>query len=192
VLITTFGDGRFEINSRKLSTFKVAVNCVVSQTLAKGLRVIEVPNSLVRAEWRKIVDITRAHGNNARLAWDVFKIPHHCSYLSMAEEKGNYKTTPTPEFEWLLRQGAERSVMISTSWPIPSETTKEPPHAETYRRYMETAEHLDADLIVTMEHPSEGNPKRTIIEIGASGPTLKREIVTSSVSAVTARSPRVG
>jgi hypothetical protein len=48
VLITTFGDGRFEINSRKMSTFKVAVNYVVSQTLAKGLRVIEVPNSLVR------------------------------------------------------------------------------------------------------------------------------------------------
>jgi hypothetical protein len=34
VLITSFGDGRFEINSRKPSTFEVAVNRVVSQTLA--------------------------------------------------------------------------------------------------------------------------------------------------------------
>ena len=35
MLITTFGDGaRFEINSRKPSTFEVAVNRVVSQTLA--------------------------------------------------------------------------------------------------------------------------------------------------------------
>jgi hypothetical protein len=29
--------GRFEINSRKLSTFEVAVNRVVSQTLAENL-----------------------------------------------------------------------------------------------------------------------------------------------------------
>jgi hypothetical protein len=146
----------------------------------------------VADEWCKMVDITRAHGNDARMAWDVLKIPHHTSYLSMAEEKGDYKTTPTPEFEWLLSQGSKRSIIVSTSWPIPSETTDQPPHVETYRRYKETADLLDAELVVAMEHPSENNPKRTIIEIGANGPTLKREIVTSSVSAVTTRSPRVG
>jgi hypothetical protein len=38
VLITTFGDGaQFEINSRKTSTFEVAVTRVVSQTLAGGV-----------------------------------------------------------------------------------------------------------------------------------------------------------
>ena len=110
----------------------------------------------------------------------------------MAEEKGDFKTQPTPEFEWILSQGAKRGIMVSTSWPIPTETTDQPPHLETYRRYKETAEALDATLIVTMEHPTQSNPKRVIIDIGVNGPTLKKEIVTSAVSTVTTRSPRVG
>jgi len=170
-------------------------NCLVMQaTIRSGgsdTKVLLTADS-VSEEWCKIVDITRAHGNDTRLAWDIFKVPHHCSYLSMAAEKGKDKTVPTPEFEWLLSQGSERSVMISTSWPIPSTTEDQPPHVETYRRYNETAGRLDADLVVTMEHPTKKNPKRTIIQIGANGPKLKKEIVTSSVSAVTTRSPRMG
>lgn len=142
--------------------------------------------------WTKIVNISKYHKNEARLAWDVFCIPHHCSYLSMADEKGKHKTTPTDEFEWLLNQGSKRSVMICTSDVIPSETTKQPPHVETYRRYKETADELDADLVVTMKHPSKANPKRTIVEIGADGPTLKKEIASSAVSAVTTRTARMG
>ena len=125
-------------------------------------------------------------------AWDVFKIPHHSSYLSMAAEKGTYKTKPTPEFEWLLSQGTKQSIMVSTSWEIPSETTDQPPHVETYRRYKETADLLDGDLIVTMEHPTKHSPKRVVIEIGANGITLKREISTAGAAAYTSTSPRVG
>jgi hypothetical protein len=110
----------------------------------------------------------------------------------MAEEKGDYKTEPTAEFEWLLEQGSERAVMVSTSDPIPTETTTQPPHVETYRRYKETKGALDAYLVVTMEHPSESSPKRTIIEIGAAGATLKKTIITSASSSVSNRSPRVG
>jgi hypothetical protein len=170
-------------------------NCLVMQAVIRSegrdTKVLITADS-VASEWEKMVSITRAHKNDHRLAWDVFTIPHHCSYLSMAEEKGDKKTQPTPEFEWLLNQGSERSIMISKSWCIPCETTSHPPHLETFRRYEETANALDAELVVTMEHPSRSNPKRLIIEIGSDGATLKKEIITSGVSAVTTRSPRVG
>lgn len=142
--------------------------------------------------WVDIVRSTRAHKNDHRLAWDLFKIPHHCSYLSMAEEKGKTKTKPTPEFEWLLKQGSERAVMVSSSWQIPAGTEDQPPHVETYRRYNETADALDAELVVTMEHPSTNNPKPVLICLDSSGVTLKSEIA-SAVSIITStQSPRVG
>ena len=92
----------------------------------------------------------------------------------------------------LIAQGAKRSVMVSTSWPIPAETTDQPPHVETYRRYNETRDALDAELIVTMEHPSESNPKRTVITIDAGGPTLKKEIAVGIFSITSAKPPRMG
>jgi hypothetical protein len=82
--------------------------------------------------------------------------------------------------------------MVSTSWEIPDETTDQPPHLQTYRRYKETADALDADLVVTMEHPTKHNPKRVIIEVGGNGVTLKQEISTTGAAAFTTPSPRVG
>jgi len=146
----------------------------------------------VSEEWQRMVRSTRRHKNDHRLAWDIFKLPHHCSYLSMAEEKGKTKTAPTEEFEWLLNQGAERSVMVSTSSEIPSETTDQPPHVETYRRYKDTANALDAELIVTMENPSKKKPKRTIISLDANGPTLKKEAISAAIAITTSTSPRMG
>jgi len=142
--------------------------------------------------WVDIVNATRRHKNDHRLAWDILKIPHHCSYLSMAEEKGEYKTKPTPEFEWMLKQGTQRSIMVSTSWPIPATTEDQPPHVETYRRYKETADALDAELIVTMEHPTKSNPKRTVIVIDDNGPTLKRDFAGAAITVTSTKSPRMG
>lgn len=170
-------------------------NCLVMQaTIREGAH---DSRFLITADstwdsWVDIVQTTRAHKNDKRLAWDLFKIPHHCSYLSLAEEKGKTKTKPTPEFEWLLEQGTERAAMISSSWPVPTTTEDQPPHIETYRRYKETADKLDADLTVTMEHPTVKNPQPVVISIDSSGITMKREI-TSAISIVTTtQSPRVG
>src|SRR5262249_12728861 len=42
--------------------------------------------------WTDMVRTTKAHGNEARLGWDIFKLPHHCSYLSLGPEKGREVT----------------------------------------------------------------------------------------------------
>ena len=110
----------------------------------------------------------------------------------MAPEKGKEKTTPTPEFEWLLKQGTERAVMVSSSWPIPAGTEDQPPHVETHRRYKETADELDADLVVTMENPTESQPKRTVINVDGNGPSLEKKSVCAAAVITSSRSPRVG
>lgn len=170
-------------------------NCLVMQaTIRSGghdTRFLITADS-VAENWQRMVRITRAHGNDLRLAWDVLKIPHHCSYLSMAEDKGDWKTTPTPEFEWFLEQGTERAVIISTSDSIPSGTTDQPPHVETFRRYKETADALDADLVVTMENPNKLQPKRTVITLDCNGPTLEKKSITASVAITSTKAPRVG
>lgn len=145
--------------------------------------------------WQKMVTTTKRHKNEEKLAWDIFKIPHHGSYLSMAEEKGDWITTPTEEFKWLLEQGAERSVMISSSWEVemvddPDDV--QPPHVQTHRRYQKTAKEKDAELIITMENPSKSQPKRTQIEVTAMGATLKKVAATAATAITSSQAPRVG
>ena len=172
-------------------------NCLVMQATiragAKDVRFLITADS-VSENWQRMVQITRLHENDERLAWDVFKVPHHCSYKSMSSEKGETKTTPVPEFEWLLEQGTERSVIVSSSREIPSINTEDdqPPHVQTYRRYRDTADSLDADLVVTMENPNKRHPKRTIIDLGKNGPMLKKESVSAAAVISSSRSPRVG
>ena len=67
-----------------------------------------------------IVTTTKRHKRDDRLLWDVFKIPHHCSYTAIGPKKGDDETEPTEQVEWLCEtQGRERSTMMSTSWSIP-------------------------------------------------------------------------
>lgn len=37
--------------------------------------------------WNDIVDITKYRKNDVRLIWDILKLPHHCSYLTLGPEK---------------------------------------------------------------------------------------------------------
>ncbi len=64
-----------------------------------------------------IVKITRSHEREARLEWDVFNIPHHCSYLALSSERGKEKTDPVPDVRWLLEQGKEKGLLVSCSDP---------------------------------------------------------------------------
>src|SRR5262249_11984175 len=55
-----------------------------------------------------IVKTSIAHGNADRLRWDVYKIPHHCSYKSLnSADKGVDETVPTDEVKWLCEDRAE-------------------------------------------------------------------------------------
>lgn len=170
-------------------------NCLVMQVsiISPGntTRLLATGDS-VSDQWSKIVGITKHKHNDQKLMWDIFKIPHHCSYKAMSNDKGKNITIPTDEFQWLLDQGSDEAIIISTSDIIPADTTTQPPHVEAYRRYKDTAKQLNADLIVTMEHPNKQNPQRLVITIDGNGPTVKKDISSPSVITTSQRAPRVG
>lgn len=140
-----------------------------------------------------IVNITVAKGNQARLEWDVFKIPHHCSYLSLGPEKGKDKTQPDSEVRWLYeKQGRNRAIAVSSSKPIPAGDEIQPPHKQAAAYYREVAKGLSGQFIVTMEHPSASKPDKVEVTICNSGATVLKRVVPASVAAATSRSPRAG
>jgi len=143
---------------------------------------------------KDIVDITRKHGNDARLEWDIMKVPHHCSYLSLSDEKGKDHTTPVEEVRWLHEDaGRFRSIMVATSWPLPVPGTPEdedaqPPHrqAANYYKAVQFDPSRDGDFVVTMER-TKVNPRPTEIEVTARGAKLITAV--AAPAAVIASSP---
>jgi hypothetical protein len=144
----------------------------------------------------QIVTTTKRHKRDDRLLWDVFKIPHHCSYTAIGPEKGNDETDPTEQVEWLCEtRGRERSTMMSTSWSIPingSDDDKDvqPPHRQAAAYYKRVAADKDGQFKVTMDLPSASKPKPTTIEIterGARLLTVSAAVGTASIISTPAR-----
>ena len=140
-----------------------------------------------------IVNVTRHYKNDHRLKWDLFKIAHHCSYLSLGPDKGRTKTEPVPEVKWLFEeQGQQGGIIVSTSDPIPTEETTQPPHKQAAKYYREVADDKKGEFIVTMEHPRASAPKPLVIEIDRLKATIKREQVAAAVAVTSVAAPRAG
>lgn len=138
------------------------------------------------------VRMTKAHGNEQRLKYDVVKLPHHCSYLSLGPEKGKTETEPVSEVkEFYENQGQARAILVSSSDPIPPEETTDPPHRQAAEYYKKVARNLQGEFTVTMEHPKKSAPERLIIEIGNSGASLKKKSVVAA-SLLSQMAPRAG
>lgn len=137
--------------------------------------------------WKDIVEITRKKGRDeaphSRLRWDVYKLPHHCSYTAIGPEKASEnspdKTPPTTEVRTLCEdRGADRCIVISPSKPIPTKGTdedddKQPPHREAANYYRnDVVAPRDGRFLVTMEHPERAaQPTPIIVDIGVRGAT---------------------
>lgn len=140
-----------------------------------------------------IVRVTKAKGNQSRLAWDVFKLPHHCSYLSLGPEKGKHKTEPVPEVKWLYgKQGQTGGIMVSTSKPIPAGDEIQPPHKQAAEYYREVASAIRGQFVVTMEHPSRSKPDKLEITACDGGATVLKRVPSAAVVATRTPSPRAG
>lgn len=145
-----------------------------------------------------IVKVTKSKGNESRLEWDIAKLPHHCSYLSLGPDKGVDKTVPVDEVGWLYeKQAQDGAIIVSTSRPIPAKGSKEdkdpqPPHRQAANYYRSALEDEDDAFIVTMEHPNQSAPKPVVIEVGSRGATLKVAATTVAYAATVSRAPRAG
>ena len=145
----------------------------------------------------EIVQVTKKHGNDNRLLWDLMKLFHHCSYLSLGPERGVDETKAVPDVQWLFEnQGREGSVIVSTSWQIPAKGSKEdvgvqPPHPQAANHHRRVARQLDGQFTVTMEEPSRMNPQPFGYKITALGVGLivATPMVSTTAAAAT---PRAG
>jgi hypothetical protein len=141
----------------------------------------------------EIVDITKYHKNEYSLEWDIYAVPHHCSYLSLASDKGADKTQPTEQIKWLLEeQGRQRGIIVSSSKIIPDEDTTQPPHRQAAKYYQECADNIDGDFLVTMEHPNKSAPKPLVINIDRFGATVEKKSFSGVPFIISNPAPRAG
>ncbi|HEX4613744.1 MAG TPA: hypothetical protein VH092_36520, partial [Urbifossiella sp.] len=82
--------------------------------------------------------------------------------------------------------------IVSTSDPIPSGDTIQPPHKQAAKYYREVADDKGGEFRVTMEHPKESEPKPMVIEITASGAEVQKKLSAGAAAAVAVSAPRAG
>ncbi len=142
----------------------------------------------------EIVKVTKEKKREERLEWDVFKLPHHCSYKSLGPDKGKEKTKPVEDVKWLFEDQAQTgSTVVSPSKPIPSnDDDDQPPHRQAANYHKDIAKERNGEFIVTMEHPKESAPEPLEIEIGASKAKVKKRYWGGAISVVSHAAPRAG
>lgn len=144
----------------------------------------------------EIVNITRAKMNDVRLEWDVFKLPHHCSYKSLSSERGKEKTTPVDEVKWLFEDQAQpAAIVVSTSKPIPAKDADDdddqPPHRQAANYQRDTASSRKGQFLVTMEYPKESAPEELVVTIDKLKATVNKRAIGAAY--ITSRdAPRAG
>lgn len=144
--------------------------------------------------WTEIVNLTRKYNNDVRLEWDIFKLPHHCSYLSLGPEKGKTKTEPVNEVKWLYEtKGNDHGIIVSPSKPIPTDDSdKQPPHRQAANYHRKTTEDRVGQFVVTMEHPSAEDPQPLVITIDRFKATVVKRQKSGVAAAVAVSAPRAG
>ncbi|MGE7136920.1 hypothetical protein ACQKIE_04740 [Luteibacter sp. NPDC031894] len=152
------------------------------------------------ANWeamKEIVDITDFHGNNDRLEWDLFNIPHHLSYTALGPDKGDKETKPEESVEKLLRMGKPDAYIVSCSKACPDVKKAydqiQPPHIQarhTYERYLE--EVGGRKFLVTGEEPNANKPQPIEFEITADGLSWNRVATVAAAQVLSSKPPRAG
>lgn len=141
-----------------------------------------------------IVRVTKYHGNEVRLEHEIAKLPHHCSYTALSDEKGEEATEPVEPARWLFEDQAQTAaVFVSTSKPIPADDADmQPPHLQAANFYKKAVSKVGGRFKVTMEHPSESAPEPLVIEIGRCGGNIKKKPALGAAAVVSTPAPRSG
>ena len=147
--------------------------------------------------WADIVYITTKKENEKRLDWDLFRVSHHCSYLSLSEEKGEDETVPRDEIASLFDRGSNDCLLISSSDPIPEDDTDQPPHKQAAAYYRRIARERGDEnkFVVTMQWPpSSEQPKPVVVKTSQDGFILQRSLSTvgGTGGIIRRSSPRMG
>lgn len=152
------------------------------------------------AHWEdleEIVRITKWHGNEDRLAWDLINIPHHCSYLSLSDEKSEKETEPKPLVKELLLAGKVNSYIVSCSKPIvdirESYDQVQPPHIQARKAYVRYLKEVEGrKFLVTMEEPNATKPEPLVFDVTTGGVSWTKTALIGAPAIVSSRPSRAG
>jgi len=144
-----------------------------------------------------IVSITEYHQNLDRLDWDLFNIPHHCSYRALASDKGKQVTVPSAGVKKLLQRGKQGAYIISSSNPIDDTPEAyeqaQPPHIQAKKAYVHALEQVDGrKFLVTMEEPNRNKPQPLVFSLSEAGCRLVEDTSSAAIRLVSSRPPRAG
>jgi hypothetical protein len=144
-----------------------------------------------------IVRTTKWHGNEDRLKWDLFNIPHHCSHHALNPDKGDKETIPLPLIEELLLCGQPGAYLVSSSKPVidnrEAYQQTQPPHIQArncYEKYLRKVG--GRKFIVTMEEPNPNKPQPLEFQITSAGVSLKTSISSGLQIITSSPAPRAG
>jgi len=143
-----------------------------------------------------IVAISKKHGNENRLKWDLINIPHHCSFLALSDEKGEKETEPKPLVEELLLCGEKGANLVISSKPIPDSKDMyiaiQPPHLQARNTYETYCKKIGGrKVLVTMEEPNASKPTPLTFEVTSGGITWIKSLLGTSALIGTSP-PRAG
>lgn len=144
-----------------------------------------------------IVDTTKYHGNMDRLEWDIYNIPHHCSYLALSDEKGEKKTVPKQKVQEILDAGRKGAYVVSCSPPCTdikdSYEQKQPPHIQARKAYESSLDAVGGrKFLVTMEEPNANKPEPITFELTSSGNSWIKSGAVGAVGAAVSSPSRAG
>jgi hypothetical protein len=151
------------------------------------------------SSWEVLEDIvktTQAHGNEDRLRYNLFNIPHHCSYLCLSDAKGEKQTEPKPKVKELLLYGKKDAYIVSSSYPIPNSrdmyNETQPPHIQARNAYESHLEKVKGrSFVVTMEEPNAAKPQPLEFEVAVGGVSWVKAIM-GAPAILTSSPPRAG
>jgi hypothetical protein len=145
----------------------------------------------------KIAQTTKKHGREDRLLWDILKLFHHCSYLSLGPDRGADETVAAPDVKWLFEtQSRDGCIIVSPSYPIPAKGTTEdkdvqPPHRQAANHHRRVVDDKAGDFKVTMESPNTASPKPLEVEITSRGTRLS-VVAPTVIGTITSTAARAG
>lgn len=123
----------------------------------------------------KIVERSESSGNADYLKWDLYDIPHHCSYTGLSDERGEDITEPSEDIKRLLQEYGQENAFLVASCRAFSDVGDEdtqPPHVQAkkaYRKYSKNTDGSSKTLLITSEYSGKTNPKPLRFKIDCTG-----------------------
>lgn len=135
----------------------------------------------------KIIERSEFYENTDYLKWDLYDIPHHCSYTGLSGEKGEDVTEPSENIKRLLGEYGQQNAFLVASCRAFSdvgENDTQPPHIQAqkaYKKYSKNVDGSDKILFITSEYKGKTNPKPLRFKVEHTGIREDTEIATTFI-----------